>query len=266
MLSQKVKTKLLGSMSKENVVRLQAWRFVYLLKTRKEKDPEEKILHHFLKEGDVAIDVGANGADWTSALSRQVADSGRIYAFEADPYYAAATKMTVHLMKMKNVEFFSFGLSNKNEELPLRVFDETGLRYSGLGYIDKDANEDDKSVVRVPLKTLDSLAENDSKISEAKFIKCDVEGFELFVFQGAPKVIEEAQPVVLVEVGNFEQQDYTSEDLYRFFKERGYICYALNSSGKLVESDEHMEHDGAASVNRLLIPNSKKELIGSLLE
>jgi hypothetical protein len=59
-----------------------------LLFDKPEREPEIALIPTLLNEGDIAIDVGANGANWTKALSKAVGVTGKVYAFEADPYYA----------------------------------------------------------------------------------------------------------------------------------------------------------------------------------
>jgi len=77
---------------------IQALRFIYLLKTDKSPDPEVQLLPNLLRRGDTAIDVGANGANWTYHLYQSIGKKGEIFAFEADPYYALATELTIKLL------------------------------------------------------------------------------------------------------------------------------------------------------------------------
>ena len=134
---QKIKTKLITAVGFKAVAYLQALRFLYLLKTDKSPDPEVMLLKRFLRKGDTAVDIGANAANWTYYLYNSIGSEGNLYAFEADPYYGYATEIAIKMMGLKGVHFFSFGLSNKSENVPLRIMYSNGLRFSGLGYIDK---------------------------------------------------------------------------------------------------------------------------------
>jgi len=110
MNTQKIKSKLIKVFGERCIAYIQALRFVYLIKRDENPDPEFKLLPKLLNDGDTAVDVGANSAYWTYYLHKNVGGTGHVFAFEADPYYALATEMTIKLMCLKRVSFFRFGL------------------------------------------------------------------------------------------------------------------------------------------------------------
>ncbi|UWU76523.1 FkbM family methyltransferase [Bradyrhizobium huanghuaihaiense] len=59
---------------------------------------------------------------------------------------------------------------------------------------------------------------DDFKLSNIKFIKCDVEGHELSVFTGAQRLIETHRPVV-----QFESLLADANNLFSFFEKLGYL-------------------------------------------
>lgn len=257
---------LIAAIGNKAAAHIQVLRFVYLLKTNKSPDPEVQLLHRLLQNGDTAIDIGANGANWTYYLHQHTGDEGRIFAFEADPYYALATKLTIKLLRIKGIHFFSFGLSDKNEKVPLRIANSEGQRYSGLGYVDKDAEKNDDNVINVQLKKLDSMLQDYPSLVKTKLIKCDVEGYELFVFQGASEILTRARPFVILESGDFERHGYTAEDLYAFFADMQYSCFTIIGNNTLSETDSMMGQDRAISVNRVLIPKEKIGIIQDIIQ
>ena len=243
---------------------VQAIRFVYLIKFRKHGkkiDPEFDLLSVFLRDGDVAVDVGSNGADWTYQLNRRVGKTGNVFAFEVDPYYSVATSLAIQFMGLKGVKCFSFGLSDKQEIVQLEIIDNVGNRYSGESRINKKINFKNKKISRVELRTSDSLVADYPELMRSKLIKCDVEGYELFVFKGAQKILSVARPIVIMEVGACKSQGYTSKDLFQFFKIRGYLPYGLVVNKKLHITDEQLQLVNAISVNRVIVPIEKMTLI-----
>jgi FkbM family methyltransferase len=265
MNAQKTKTILIKIMGEKLVARIQGLRFAYINTVKPLPDPEVKLVPRFAAQGGVAIDVGANGANWTKALHAVVGDSGRVFAFEADPYYALATQHAIRIMRMKGVRLFPFGLSDKDEEIPLRIRDEANQRVSGLGFIDRDAKRGDRDVTLVRLRTLDSMIPGCPELLRTSLLKCDVEGYEWFVFRGAQQVISTARPAVILEIGNFEKQGYSAGDIHAFFKEKNYEPFAMVEGGVLMRTDAMLHHPMAASVNRVLIPAEKLESVRDLV-
>lgn len=266
MNTQSIKTALLKIFGEKFTAYIHALRFIYLHKIAYNPDPEVVIASKILKEGDISVDVGANGGGWTLDLLDGAGKSGHVYAFEADPYYALATGVFFKFMGAKRVTLFDFGLSNKTESLALRVKESDGNRSTGGSFIDKDADLKDEGVAVVELKVLDSLVKDYPDLLRTAVIKCDVEGFELFVFQGAIETIEEARPFVILEVGHYEKQGYSNEILFDLFKQRGYQAFALIAERKLAPLGDDLQHPNAISVNRILAPSEKIDAIAEFIQ
>lgn len=257
MTLKSIKTLLFNFLGEKFAAFIQAIRFVYLIKKSKINDPEINFLNHFLTSGSVAIDIGANGADWTYQLYKHVGSKGQIYAFEANPYYALATKLTIRLLNLKNVLLFPFGLSDKDEQVPLRTQDSNGLMFAGRGFVDKNSPLFDKGVQLIQLKMLDSFLNEYPKMSDTALIKCDVEGYELFVFKGAKALLTNCKPVVILEKGDFEKQGYQESTIYKFFKDLGYTAFAVIHGNHLAQTDDNLNQIETKSVNRVMLPNEK---------
>ncbi len=257
MNTQQIKTRLIKTIGERPTAFLQALRFIYLLYIKQRTDPEIALLPKLLNEGDTAIDVGANGANWTYWLHENVGRTGSVYAFEADPYYAIATDLAIKLLRLRGVRLFPYGLSNVEEKVVLLVHDSKGLRLTGKSHIDRNANECGVGAKSVRLRRLDALLDDLPKLATTKLIKCDVEGYELFVFRGAVEIIERSRPFIILETGNFEIQGYSSRDVYDFFDSREYVSLAMVGDNTLAKTDAAMEHREAISVNRVLIPKEQ---------
>lgn len=266
MTNQKIKTILLNLLGENVTSFIQAFRFVWLIKKRSKFDYEMGLINYFVKKGDTVIDIGANGADWTHALYEIVTEEGKIFAFEADPYYAKATSLAIKLLGFHNVILFPFGLSDKKEESYLKVLDINGQRYTGSSFIDKSAKTGTHNYKQISLEKLDSVALIYPDINRTSFIKCDVEGYELFVFKGAEKVITKSRPCIIIEVDNFEKHDYSVRDIFGFFSGLNYSSYTCLKNRKITLTDKNFYHENSVSQNRILIPNEKIQKFENIIE
>jgi hypothetical protein len=81
----------------------------------------------------------------------------------------------------------------------------------------------------VQLRPLDSFL--DDLPGAVSFVKCDVEGHEWEMVQGAPRLIQEFRPSWLIEVSSDpDRPSSTGAQLFRFLAERGYRVFWLEGS------------------------------------
>jgi hypothetical protein len=70
MNAQRTKTILIEILGEKLVARVQGLRFAYINRVHPLPDPEVKLIPRFAGKGGVAVDVGANGANWTRRFTR----------------------------------------------------------------------------------------------------------------------------------------------------------------------------------------------------
>ncbi len=238
---------------------IQAFRIVYTLKQGTFLEPEIEFVRRLLSPGDVIVDVGACGGNWTFPLHDLLGPEGHVFAFEPYSFCARATQIAFSILRLNNVTLFPFGLADRDATAALRLTDRAGSDLlSGNQYIDLDATVDDSGVVGVKLRTLDSLVQEFPRLAKAVLIKCDVEGFELPVFRGAASLLKSARPVVVLEIGEYEKHGYEAADVHRFFSALDYAPFAWLKDGSLGATDGRLEHTAHMSGgNRVLIPREK---------
>lgn len=259
-----IKTWLVSVLGSSAAARVQALRFCYLLLIRRKRDPEMDFIEKVLQPGDIAIDVGANGGDWTMMLARRVGRSGAVYAFEADPYYAEATRIALFLMRQRNIVFLPWGLSDREEQVTLRVSGKDGTRYSGESYLERGVTPDSHCVV-VALKRLDDLTPLHPGLARVKVLKCDVEGFERFVLLGAAQTIAQSRPVLIVEVASNRSRSPEIMELWDLIEQWNLQAYAVDEKGSLVKCDYGFSCPSSTSVNRILVPREREQALENQL-
>lgn len=165
----------------------------------------------------VAIDIGAN--DGTSIrMIKKYKSNVKIESF--DP-------ISKPKFKLKNVNFHTFGLSNKAEKLEIFSPIVKGVvftQYSSI-YKDKLINQitSDMKLAENQVfiqKNLIELQTLDYFNFKPFFIKVDVEGAELAVLEGARSTIVQYLPVLLIEIQN--QNMY--EEIENFLQNINYFC------------------------------------------
>jgi FkbM family methyltransferase len=147
---------------------------------------ERQVMRQFVMPGDVVYDIGANMGLHTAYLSSLVGPDGKVFTFEPNPALRKPLERTCQ--SLANVQFYPVGLGRKHAVETLYVPNDhtmAGLRQ----WTAQTAKE-----FFVTVDQLDAL-----DLPVPSFIKCDVEGGELEVFQGATRMLS-YRPVLLFEI------------------------------------------------------------------
>ena len=156
-------------------------------------------MQRFVRKGDVAFDIGANIGLHSILLSGQVGPEGKLCVFEPNVELLSALRHTVR--KLDNATLYAFALSNKNGSSTLFVpSDHTTASladWTGSSPVFKD--DGPSHVVTCDERRIDDLIE-EHILPPPDFIKCDVEGAELLVFEGARQTLNRVDaPIILFE-------------------------------------------------------------------
>jgi FkbM family methyltransferase len=172
----------------------------------------------FIKPNDLVFDVGANYGNRVEIFQKL---NAKIVAIEPQ------RKCVDYLAsKFKNITIENIGLGSKNEFKTFYEADSSVLSTFSSDYIEKVKNTRHKTSIwkksiEIEIKTLEMLIE---KYGEPKFIKVDVEGFELEVFKGLKHKIgvvsfEYNIPELQVEmIACMEQLNSIGYELFNFSK------------------------------------------------
>ena len=222
-------------------------RFIWLIYYKPLPDPEVVYLKKISKrfENTIAIDVGANGANWTKVLSDLVGDGGEVLGFEPHPYYFKATKWTCRLLALSNVKMFQMALSDTTSKLHMKIRDASGM-FKGTSHIV------DSNVVRagrasdfqlINTLPLDDFLNEDTKT--VGIIKIDVEGHEMSVLLGAKNILQANRPIVIFELNGNESTEL--KEFENFFERIDYQILTVDHLGNLNSAY-------SASLNKVAIP------------
>lgn len=156
------------------------------------EEEEVALLAERLPEGGVFVDAGANAGSYCVKLAQKRADL-RVIAFEP----GAAAFATL----LRNAE--RNGVAERINAARLALWDrDTDLllttRLQGENFVvPGSARSASEATESVEAKTLDGLLSGSDRIDA---IKCDVEGAELAVLNGAARTLERFHPLLLIEI------------------------------------------------------------------
>jgi FkbM family methyltransferase len=193
--------------------------------------PTVEFIEHFIKEGFVCIDVGANIGFFTALLSEKVGENGKVFAFEASPIHFQSLKKNMELNEKSNYQLFNTAIGDTVGLVSIYTMSSTGSLVSdfsdfGLRTLSKD---------QVQMNKLDNLFQD----VNIHFIKIDVDGNELQVLKGANRIIKELKPMICIEICERTQNAAWSsaKELLIYLKSHGYKFF-LNCDNEPVSIEE----------------------------
>jgi FkbM family methyltransferase len=179
------------------------------------RDSHKTLMQEMIHPGDVTVDVGANRGAYTYTMSRRVGRGGRVHAIE--PFPDHSRRLQTVARRRGNVVVHAVAVSDHSGHAVLQIPVHDGHRIDSLATLEPNRPWHGDSC-EIPVRTLDELLAGERRVS---FVKCDVEGHEQRVFDGAKGILERDRPVFLIEL---EQRHRTEpiEATFSFFADAGY--------------------------------------------
>lgn len=198
---------------------------IEILNFGKFEDNEKKVIEFIATNSKKIADLGANIGYYTLKFS-QFEKVKKIYSFEAIPRTYKILKKHIKLNQCKKALLINKAISDTNEK---KDFYWTKLE-TGSSSMKNIQNRKEINKVSVNAITFDSYFWK-KKIA-IDFIKCDVEGSELFVFQGATSYLKNYKPVIFCELLRkwSKKFNYSPNEVIRLICEFGYNCYELKKN------------------------------------
>jgi FkbM family methyltransferase len=255
----RIRKMLLFSLGEKRYLRLLAGSFQKIYRTGRLGVDYQDIyfLKNLIKAGDICIDIGAHLGYFTFELSRLAGNNGHVYAIEPMSKFFQTLENLVSGRKLKNItlyqnamgadtEFVEMGIPKLNN-VKKYAYARVKSTHSYLEYMDSE---------KVKNVQGDQLFADLKKLD---FIKCDVEGLELQVFQSFLETIRRFRPVILCEL----EDPGKRETLLNLLSAGSYSIYYLeNRKLKPLSNESTVD---PVSHNHYFIPenrlNSFRELI-----
>lgn len=187
------------------------------------------LLFSLLEDRMSIFDIGAN-IGWYSLNLARMFPNTTIYAFEPIPATYGFLLANIGLNQATQVRPHNFGFSDREGELtfyfnPRESGGASAVDLQGTGLAQK---------VECKVQRLDSFVARTG--TRVDFIKCDVEGAELFVLNGAAETLRNFKPMVFAEMLRkwAAKFNYHPNQIIKFMADLGYRCF-VGMDGKLAE-------------------------------
>jgi FkbM family methyltransferase len=159
-------------------------------------------LRSFLREGDVAIDIGAHTGDSTLPMALAVGPSGTVFALEPNPYVfkVLAINATLNPLRARIVPLMFAAMPNDGE------YD---FEYSDAGYCNGGLHpglsrwtHGHFSTLRVQGRDLAAYLRQQAapELARLRYIKIDTEGFDRTVARSLADILRTRRPYVKTEI------------------------------------------------------------------
>jgi FkbM family methyltransferase len=212
------------------------------------KNKEKVCYLRLIKRNDVVIELGANRGFYTSLFSNIVGKNGLVYGFEAVPStYQILRKNVSTFSNFKNYKLINKAVADENSSrkiyLPNDDDGQASLQKQEFGsWKGGLVSSLDCKVVRLD----DYFAQQ--QISKIDFVKCDIEGAELFALKGMKQLLAKYKPILFLEICAqwTKSFGYKPSDILEFLKQNGYNSFCLAECGSTLHSYNdinNIEHD-----------------------
>ena len=158
---------------------------------------ELTLIRNLVAPGDVVVDIGAHRGLYSGALARVVGRTGHVHAFEPNPYLWPRLQRLADAYG--NVTLHRVALSDTRGAGVLHVPRVAGIDRGALASLSGRPVVGQESSTKIPV-TLATLDDYLPELGTVDFVKCDVEGHERQVLQGAHEVLRVARPYLLIEI------------------------------------------------------------------
>jgi len=176
--------------------------------------------------GGEVLNIGANNGNFTIDFAMLVGDSGKVHSFEPQRIIFYQLCGNVFMNGLTNVYCHNVALCDDDIELKIdapNYYQKGFVNFGDVGVCSEQNTEKDYELVRGI--TLDSMSFND-----VRFIKMDIQGYELQALKGSIKTIKKHRPIIILEIEDAQLKKYgqSSDMVISFLERQDYSVIQLN--------------------------------------
>ncbi len=180
----------------------------------------------FIKEGDLAIDIGTNIGDTTVPMALCAGASGLTLGFDPNPFVYKILQKNASLNKGKmNIVPVNYAISTNEEEFYF-ISSEASFANGGISPTEESAHGKfvwKEKIKGVNLKKFLEANYND-RLNRFSFVKIDTEGYDKEIIKSASDILSIYKPVIVAESFG-KASDEAKIELYDVIERLGYDIY-----------------------------------------
>lgn len=185
-------------------------------------------LQNLIASDKTALDIGANHGVYTAVLAQKF---GKVFAFEPHP-----DNLPVLAEKTKaynNVQIVPRAIAEKTGFVKMFVnpYNPGGHSISPAIAATQKWGHNPNHWIAVPTVSLDEFC----KDIDVSFIKCDIEGAENYIFNGATEMLTRCKPTIILEV----HMEVDCAKLFKLFADLGYTAKDKDGPADKFINDAH---------------------------
>jgi FkbM family methyltransferase len=165
----------------------------------------------------LALNIGS----LTILGSTLVGNGGKVFSFEPHPKIYAYLCKNVEINKLENVSTYNIGLGEKKDKLffgNITSDDQNSILLNNPG----------SDSIQVEVNRLDHVLDNGLEI---RFLKIDVEGFELFVLNGAEGLLRKTSIIYFeASLESYQTFSYQLKDIIQFLNGLNISVYLMKDN------------------------------------
>lgn len=255
----RIRKMLLYSLGEKRYLRLLANSFQRIYRTGRLGVDYQDVyfLKNLIHPGDYCVDIGAHLGYFTFEMGRLAGENGHVYAIEPMSKFFQTLEHLRAARKRANITLYQFAMGADTEYVEMgipRLNNQKKYAYARVknthSYLEYVESEQVKNVQG------DRLF---SDIRKLDFIKCDVEGLELQVFQSFLETIGRFRPLILVELEDPRKRKLLLDMLSPY----SYTIYYLENKKLRALSTESQVKP--VSHNHYYIPESRLKSLEQLI-
>lgn len=193
---------------------------------------DERFKYHYMVKKVIEpnfniIDIGANLGYFSKTFARLI-PNGKLISIEPVPQFYKV--LSYFLKPYENATVFNVALGDTEGSITMVLPKSNGMIRTGLPHIAE--SEEEKSQHATQEVAIVKGTELFKDLTALDYIKCDIEGYELTVFEEIKPILEKFQPFVQIEISSknmdamlalFSSLGYTQFGIanFQFVQEKG---------------------------------------------